>query len=265
MRSIASSTRRDHAGSLTGTVDFNVAPFGKGMAGVQGRVQSLQAGRQTRPSRKGSGAGKGKAGLKHFIYEVAFEHNGKPYYLAGRKDVREGGELWGDTTTLYTRLHEGSDAKGKVDRRGRPDLGGRRAAGLAAARWRSTTPAAKRERLAVVIRFCRLFLGNLWDSYARHHPRAAELKEVEAMDFDAIVIGSGFGGAVSACRLAEAGYRVLVLERGRRWDAKTYPRKDSDPVVVEQRGCPSAGTAGSTCASSSTWRWRRAPPWAAAR
>jgi cholesterol oxidase len=52
---------------------------------------------------------------------------------------------------------------------------------------------------------------------------------MHAMDFDAIVIGSGFGGAVSACRLAEAGYKVLVLERGRRWDAKTYPRKDSDP------------------------------------
>jgi cholesterol oxidase len=49
------------------------------------------------------------------------------------------------------------------------------------------------------------------------------------MDFDAIVIGSGFGGSVSACRLAEAGYRVLVLERGRRWDAKTYPRGDDDP------------------------------------
>ncbi len=49
------------------------------------------------------------------------------------------------------------------------------------------------------------------------------------MDLDAIVIGSGFGGAVTACRLAERGYRVLVLERGRRWDAKTYPRKDGDP------------------------------------
>lgn len=48
------------------------------------------------------------------------------------------------------------------------------------------------------------------------------------MDFDAIIIGSGFGGSVSACRLAEAGYRVLVLERGRRWDAKTYPRRDAD-------------------------------------
>ena len=43
------------------------------------------------------------------------------------------------------------------------------------------------------------------------------------MDFDAIVIGSGFGGAVSACRLAEAGARTLVLERGRRWDKTNYP------------------------------------------
>lgn len=49
------------------------------------------------------------------------------------------------------------------------------------------------------------------------------------MDFDAIVIGSGFGGAVCACRLAEAGYSVLVLERGRRWDASNYPRNATDP------------------------------------
>ena len=35
-------------------------------------------------------------------------------------------------------------------------------------------------------------------------------------DFDAIVIGSGFGGAITACRLAENGYKVVVLERGRR-------------------------------------------------
>lgn len=49
-----------------------------------------------------------------------------------------------------------------------------------------------------------------------------------AQPYDAIVIGSGFGGAVAACRLAQAGHRVLVLERGRRWQVEEYPRKPSD-------------------------------------
>ena len=48
------------------------------------------------------------------------------------------------------------------------------------------------------------------------------------MDFDVIVIGSGFGGAITACRLAEANYKVLVLERGRRWDKTSYPRQPND-------------------------------------
>lgn len=37
------------------------------------------------------------------------------------------------------------------------------------------------------------------------------------MTYDYVVIGSGFGGSVSAMRLAEKGYSVLVLERGRRF------------------------------------------------
>ena len=48
------------------------------------------------------------------------------------------------------------------------------------------------------------------------------------MSFDVIVIGSGFGGAITACRLAEAGYKVLILERGRRWDKTSYPRQPND-------------------------------------
>jgi len=43
-------------------------------------------------------------------------------------------------------------------------------------------------------------------------------------DADAIVIGSGFGGAVAAARLAQAGYSVTVLERGRRWIPGDFPR-----------------------------------------
>ena len=42
--------------------------------------------------------------------------------------------------------------------------------------------------------------------------------------YDWIVIGSGFGGSVSALRLAEKGYRVLVLEKGRRFAPRTSPR-----------------------------------------
>lgn len=53
--------------------------------------------------------------------------------------------------------------------------------------------------------------------------------------FDAIVIGSGFGGSVTACRLSEAGMKVLVLERGRRWDSTTYPRAPGDPWVWDQQ------------------------------
>jgi cholesterol oxidase len=43
-------------------------------------------------------------------------------------------------------------------------------------------------------------------------------------DFDFIVIGSGFGGSVAAHRLTEKGYRVAVMEMGRRWTPENLPR-----------------------------------------
>ena len=42
-------------------------------------------------------------------------------------------------------------------------------------------------------------------------------------DFDFIVIGSGFGGSVSGLRLVEKGYRVAVIEMGRRWTPRELP------------------------------------------
>jgi len=42
--------------------------------------------------------------------------------------------------------------------------------------------------------------------------------------FDYTVVGSGFGGSVSAMRLSEKGYKVLVLERGKRYRDQDFPR-----------------------------------------
>lgn len=47
-------------------------------------------------------------------------------------------------------------------------------------------------------------------------------------DYDVIVIGSGFGGSVSALRLTEKGYRVGVLEAGRRFTRESLPRNSWD-------------------------------------
>jgi cholesterol oxidase len=43
-------------------------------------------------------------------------------------------------------------------------------------------------------------------------------------DFDYIIVGSGFGGSVSALRLSEKGYRVAVIEMGRRWTPDNLPK-----------------------------------------
>ncbi len=43
-------------------------------------------------------------------------------------------------------------------------------------------------------------------------------------DFDYIIVGSGFGGSVAAHRLVEKGYKVAVIEMGRRWTPENLPR-----------------------------------------
>jgi cholesterol oxidase len=46
----------------------------------------------------------------------------------------------------------------------------------------------------------------------------------KSREFDVVVIGSGFGGSVAALRLAEKGYRVAVIEAGRRFEDKDFPK-----------------------------------------
>ncbi|MFJ9808373.1 GMC oxidoreductase [Streptomyces sp. NPDC101158] len=50
----------------------------------------------------------------------------------------------------------------------------------------------------------------------------------DAYDYDVLVVGSGFGGSVTALRLTEKGYRVGVLEAGRRYTRATLPKNSWD-------------------------------------
>ena len=47
-------------------------------------------------------------------------------------------------------------------------------------------------------------------------------------DYDYLIIGSGFGGSVSALRLAEKGYKVAVLESGKRFADADYAKETKE-------------------------------------
>src|SRR5687768_285533 len=51
---------------------------------------------------------------------------------------------------------------------------------------------------------------------------------MDAGDYDVLVVGSGFGGSVTALRLTEKGYRVGVLEAGRRFTDDELPKTSWD-------------------------------------
>jgi hypothetical protein len=89
-----------HRSGLTGHIDF--APFGQGIPASDGVFQLFAPGDEPK--------------LKWMVYELGFTHQGKRYYLAGKKHVRSHSifKMWTDTTTLFTRLHEGADASGPV-------------------------------------------------------------------------------------------------------------------------------------------------------
>ncbi|MFI0166877.1 GMC oxidoreductase [Streptomyces sp. NPDC017095] len=58
--------------------------------------------------------------------------------------------------------------------------------------------------------------------------KSVQTRDEEGYDYDVIVVGSGFGGSVSALRLTEKGYRVGVLEAGRRFTRATLPKNSWD-------------------------------------
>ncbi|MGF0227070.1 FAD-dependent oxidoreductase [Dietzia natronolimnaea] len=55
-------------------------------------------------------------------------------------------------------------------------------------------------------------------------PSASSTASTSSPDTDVLVIGSGFGGSVTALRLSEKGYRVTVVEAGRRFEDSDFPK-----------------------------------------
>jgi hypothetical protein len=141
-----------HAGRLAGQIDFPF--FGRRVSGKNGVFNLFSPG--------------GEPGLKLMVYELGFEREGQAYYLAGRKEVRNdpGFDLWKDTTTLYTRLHQGVDKTGPVVGAGVLTLGPEDLLKLVST-IRVTNAQGLTEKSEALAEFTRFFLGELADSYLK--------------------------------------------------------------------------------------------------
>lgn len=103
---------------------------------------------------------------KWMIYEMEFEHEGKSYYLAGKKEVRNdpGLDLWEDTTTLKVHLHEGNDSTGPIAGAGILKLSKKELIKLLRS-MHAIAAESSAERFNLVANFGAFFIGELWDSY----------------------------------------------------------------------------------------------------
>jgi hypothetical protein len=143
----------DHPESLVGSIDF--LPLGMGIKAHTGVFNLFSPTDDPK--------------LKLMVYELGFEHNGKQYYLAGKKEVRDdpGFDLWSDTTTLYTQLHQGTDKNGAVVGAGILTLGVGDLIKLVSTMV-VTNAGSGADKLNTIAKFGRFFMGELWDSYVKH-------------------------------------------------------------------------------------------------
>ena len=90
----------DHVGELTGSIEFT--PFGTPKVGKNGVFNLFSPTDDPKQ--------------RNMVYEMGFEHQGQDYYVAGAKHVKHDKflDLWSDTTTLFTTLHEGTSKSGPI-------------------------------------------------------------------------------------------------------------------------------------------------------
>jgi hypothetical protein len=106
--------------------------------------------------------------VKYFAYQVAFEANGEPYYLAGKKVVRDdaGPDMWADITTLFTELHKGRDESGPVVGAGVIYIKREQLLNMVPT-FHATNTSSATESAKVLADFGRFFTGEIWESYAK--------------------------------------------------------------------------------------------------
>lgn len=139
-----------HRGGITGHIDF--VSFGQNIPASGGVFQLFAPGNQPK--------------LKWMVYELGFQHQGKRYYLAGKKHVRSRSvfRMWSDTTTLFTRLHEGSDASGPVAGAGVLTLGAGELLKLLST-FHATDAGSFGGRVRAAGAFGGFFTKELWNTY----------------------------------------------------------------------------------------------------
>lgn len=141
-----------HQGSLSGTIDYT--PFGLKIP-ISNGVFNLFS-----PSEDPE--------MKYMVYEFNFTHNGKQYFFSGKKEVKDdpGFDLWADTTTLYSRFYEGGDETGSVAGAGVLNISLGEFMGMLAT-MRPLNSEGVGEAAAAYAKFGALFLGELWNTYAK--------------------------------------------------------------------------------------------------
>jgi hypothetical protein len=142
-----------HAGTIDGFIDY--PPFAANIP-AHGGVFQLFA-----PS--------ADPALRWMVYELGFEHAGAPYYLAGKKEIRPASivKMWPATTTLYSRLHRGTDASGAVAAAGILTLGLGQFLRLFAT-LHALQPEGFADRLRAPAIFGGFFTRELWNTYVLH-------------------------------------------------------------------------------------------------
>jgi hypothetical protein len=137
---------REHTGSISGSVESEL--FGGELPVTRGIFNLFSPGGPNE---------------RLMQYRLAFEHDGKPYFLDGAKHVQDdpGFDVWTDTTTLHTVLHEGSDTSGPVAGAGILSLGVE-----ALARMMSTMRPVD-GGIEPLVKFGKVFLGSLWEQYGK--------------------------------------------------------------------------------------------------